>query len=521
MAFALTIALPGILWAVLFLLAWGQGPFAESIGLGRKAFWLLVPGALLTSLAFLPITPVSYDWLALGVSGALFPLLVGGVAVGRYARPAGRSLAVFLGLTAAMAGALFVLVLPSSASALARADASFHLPAGGVQVLLVTLVALAFTAGAAVFGWRSSDRPARAIALLFGLMAFVLVLTFAGSSAVPGVGIQESFPYYLLPPLSAGAVAGLLAPLVFPKEEGFALPVAYFGATFGVLLGADLLREPPLYGHGAAGLYTIGGAGIFDLVYLSGFLALAAAYLAHAALARPWTPIGSPLPEAVPTPVGYLERAFRSGVDGRLEESLSESSRATHDAAAQARRLLEAGDPVEATPWHGLPVPGWVVSDQANLDAVARSKTTDAREAYRAWLTARQLVLLGREIGVHRFASIPQRVVAFALDLALVAGVGSAVFAAIALRTREGSRRSSRALRSTPRSTGSSRSRCFTSCSPRPGRGRPSERRSSGYGCATGTWGRSTGWRRWCGTRPTRRSSSWWPSGPRSRPRSR
>ena len=56
---AVSVALPGMLWTGLFLLAWGHGPFAESIGLGRKAFWLLVPGALFASFAFLPITPVS------------------------------------------------------------------------------------------------------------------------------------------------------------------------------------------------------------------------------------------------------------------------------------------------------------------------------------------------------------------------------------------------------------------------------------------------------------------------------
>jgi uncharacterized RDD family membrane protein YckC len=437
-SFAASVALPGILWAVLFLLAWSHGPFAESVGLGRKVFWLLAPGALLTSFAFLPFAPVSYDWLAVGVSGALFPMLVGGLAVGRYAPPIGRSLAAFLALSAALSAALFVIVLPSTGSDLARLGASLHTSSGGVEILLVTIVGVAFAAGVAAFALRSPRAPTAAIALLFGLVVMALVLTFAGSAAIPGVGISEPFPYYLLPPVLVGFAAGVAAPRVFPKEEGFALPVAFFAATFGVLLGADLLREPPLYGHGPAGLYTIGGAGIFDLVYLSGLLALAAAYLVHAALARKWTPIGPPLPQPPLSPLGHLEHAFSHGVEGHLGESLRESASASHEAAAQARRLLDAGDPPDGKPWGGLPVPGWTVSDQANLDAVVASGTSDPREAYRAWLTARQLVVVGRELGLGRFASVGQRVLAFALDLAIVTGVGCLVFAGIALRTPGG-----------------------------------------------------------------------------------
>ena len=249
---AVSVALPGMLWTGLFLLAWGHGPFAESIGLGRKAFWLLVPGALFASFAFLPITPVSYDWLAVSLAGAVFPLFVGGLGLGRYAPPLGRSLGTFLGALAVMSGILFVIVLPSTAGALAQVGSEVRLSAGGAEILLVAVVAAAFSVAVGAIALRSPDRSARAVAFLFAVVSAVLVMTFAGSSAIPGLGITESFPYYLLPPLAAGLIAGLVAPRVFPREEGFALPVAFFASTFGVLLGADLLREPPLYGQGPA-----------------------------------------------------------------------------------------------------------------------------------------------------------------------------------------------------------------------------------------------------------------------------
>ena len=79
-----------------------------------------------------------------------------------------------------------------------------------------------------------------------------------------------------------------------------------------------------------------------------------------------------------------------------------------------------------------------MVSDQANLDAIAVSETTDSREAYRAWLMARQLVALGHLLGYGRFASIPQRILAFAIDLLLVGGGGIAVFTLIAYGTPGG-----------------------------------------------------------------------------------
>jgi len=78
-------------------------------------------------------------------------------------------------------------------------------------------------------------------------------------------------------------------------------------------------------------------------------------------------------------------------------------------------------------------VPGWLVADQANLDASAQTGTTDGREAFRAWRTARWMVALGREMGLSRFASIGARISAFAIDLAVVTGPAVAVWVALLL----------------------------------------------------------------------------------------
>jgi uncharacterized membrane protein len=79
---------------------------------------------------------------------------------------------------------------------------------------------------------------------------------------VPGVGIVVPM---LLPPLLAAAVALILA---FRRAP----PVAYVAGTMGTLIGADLLNLGQVAAMGAP-MLSIGGAGTFDGVFLTGILA--------------------------------------------------------------------------------------------------------------------------------------------------------------------------------------------------------------------------------------------------------
>ncbi len=409
------LAFPAALWALLYLLAWEHGPFAASIGFGRRTFWLLVPGALLATLVLLPVAPVARDWVAVSFAGALFPLLIATLAFERFASPGARSVVLYLALLGAETAALLALVVFVAA------------PSDQLVAMVSVAVGVPVAVGAVAIG---GHRPLLGrVVFVLGLTSGVLLFTFLTSVAVPGVGIEESFPVYLLPPIGAGVIAALTAEWVFPGAEGFALPVAYASSTFGVLVGADVLRQPPLYAAGSpAGLYAIGGAGVFDLVYLSGLLALGAAYLTHRALSRGFSPVGSSLPATAPTPVGRLGRAFHAGVEGRIDEALKDSATASRESASQARRLLARPVAPEDRPWQDLPVPGWVVSDQANLDAVARTGSTDGREGFRGFLTARWMVLLGRELGLSRFSTVGSRVAAFLIDLVIVTAPAAALW---------------------------------------------------------------------------------------------
>jgi uncharacterized RDD family membrane protein YckC len=415
------LALPALLWALVYLLAWEHGRFAESLGFGRRTFWLLLPGALLATLVLLPLAPIANDWLSISFAGALFPLLVVGGAFARIAPPVRHTLPTFVLLLTIESVALLAIVV-----GVAAAD---------VQVAGVVAVAAAVPLVAGLLALRSPAPGLGRIAVLLGLTSGVLVVTFLSSAAIPGVGIEEFFPEYLVAPAVAGIVIAAVAPWAFSGAEALALPSAYLAGTLGVLVGADVLREPPLYGTGPAGLYAIGGAGVLDLVYLSGLLALGGAFLAHRALGRDYTPAPGAAPEPDPTPMGRLARAYRHGARELMAESIAESSAASRAAADQARRLLDLPEAPADRPWQGLPVPGWVVSDQANLDSAARTSAPDGKEAFRAFLTARWLVLVAHEIGARRYAPGGTRAAAFGIDLAIVTAPAAALWTAIVLGT--------------------------------------------------------------------------------------
>ncbi|WP_207712824.1 DUF1614 domain-containing protein [Desulfofundulus sp. TPOSR] len=93
-------------------------------------------------------------------------------------------------------------------------------------------------------------------------VAIVTIVAKALARPVPGVGI--SLPAFI-PPLVAAAAAILLA----GKD---AAPVAYIAGVWGTLIGADLLNLYRLRELGAHVL-SIGGAGVFDGIFLVGVVA--------------------------------------------------------------------------------------------------------------------------------------------------------------------------------------------------------------------------------------------------------
>lgn len=109
--------------------------------------------------------------------------------------------------------------------------------------------------------------PAPLTVILGGGAGILLVagITHSAAKVVPGMGIMTPF---FLPPLCA-LVCGILFSFGDPLA---APPIAFASGTMGTLLGADLLNWRHLDKIGAP-MVSIGGAGTFDGIFLSGILA--------------------------------------------------------------------------------------------------------------------------------------------------------------------------------------------------------------------------------------------------------
>ncbi|MCP4390837.1 MAG: DUF1614 domain-containing protein [Gammaproteobacteria bacterium] len=103
------------------------------------------------------------------------------------------------------------------------------------------------------------------LALMQILLAIAIVTTACYFSSRPVRGIGIGMPIFIAP-----VTAALTALLLAPDNSA---PMAYICGTLGVLLGADLLRLNDIRKIGIA-VASIGGAGTFDGIFLTGIVAV-------------------------------------------------------------------------------------------------------------------------------------------------------------------------------------------------------------------------------------------------------
>jgi uncharacterized membrane protein len=96
------------------------------------------------------------------------------------------------------------------------------------------------------------------------LLAVVTVVVNRLARPVRGMGIGVPG---LVPPLVAALGAYILCPMELRA------PCAYIASTMGILIGADLLNLGQIRQLGAP-VASIGGAGTFDAIFLSGIIAV-------------------------------------------------------------------------------------------------------------------------------------------------------------------------------------------------------------------------------------------------------
>lgn len=128
-------------------------------------------------------------------------------------------------------------------------------------VIAVNVGGCLIPTGLALYEVTQLARTNAVLPLIAAVVLNVIVCYFA-SRPVEGVGILMPG---LIPPLVAAGTALWLAP-------GHATPVAYVAGTFGPLIGADLLHLRQIE-QMDTGMASIGGAGTFDGILLSGIVA--------------------------------------------------------------------------------------------------------------------------------------------------------------------------------------------------------------------------------------------------------
>ncbi|MCI4351915.1 MAG: DUF1614 domain-containing protein [Thermoplasmata archaeon] len=474
-----------LLWIGLFLWAWSRPAQALASGFGRMTFWLLLPGAFLASLADAPFLPWAGDVLAINIGGALIPVLLSIVLLRReltlprwvltsrvllvVAAEAAIQFAIVLVVpsrgmellvTVTAAGAVVFAILvfqqwaprplrPRATTLLGRASSALaRLPGlGRVFSALARLPGLGrvFSVLARVFlalgrlpipTWTFRPPPLRAITVV-GLVSAAITITFATSSAVPGVGIVSAFPLYMIGPAVVGAFSVVLAVTLWRVSPFQGLGAGYASATLGTLIGADVLREPPLYAGGSGGLLAIGGAGIQDLVYFSGLLAVGAGLLVILVQYRESLASSAATAPSVPSPDQALHTAAQRLASGDPAGAVRNALTASQGAAERARSAWQLPAPSQpAAAWDGLPVASYVLSDYRNFVAATDQPTPTPGEAFREVAMAAQFVRLGRDLSRLRFAPLGRRAWAVMVDLAVVTAPAVVLWSFLALTLR-------------------------------------------------------------------------------------
>jgi uncharacterized membrane protein len=113
---------------------------------------------------------------------------------------------------------------------------------------------------------------------LKALIATAVIAFVIHTMATPVHGLGIAVPVF--------APVVVTAILAFILSREYAAPLAYIGGSMGTLIGADLLNLDKINGLGAP-VASIGGAGTFDGIFLTGILAVLLAGIASPSRPRP------------------------------------------------------------------------------------------------------------------------------------------------------------------------------------------------------------------------------------------
>lgn len=226
----------------------------------------------------------------------------------------------------------------------------------------------------------------------------------------PDTGIVARYPTFFLPVV----VALLFALAVSFRKPVLGVPIAYASGTLGALIGADLLHVADIRRHFQTApentIISIGGAGVFDMVFLAGTFAMAL-HLAFVISLRRHAPAAPAATAEYPTvPLtlrdsrrvyetfsrlqnpNALERALAGVALSNLALRDGDYSRSVRMSWLAVNSLLEAG-PLEA--YRGDAAPGPIAGDVRLLherSVGTRQQEATLRDAGEANTTAKMLL---------------------------------------------------------------------------------------------------------------------------------
>jgi uncharacterized membrane protein/uncharacterized RDD family membrane protein YckC len=245
----------------------------------------------------------------------------------------------------------------------------------------------------------------------------VSCVTFLVTRVQPNAGIVAEFPYMFLPAVAAATMSLVL----YSRSSPRAPALAYATATLGSLIGADVFHLPELF-QASQFVGSIGGAGVFDLVYIGGIVSFA---LVLVFATRRLRKLKATLPHA---------EVARERVLSELRNAVSAIMNGRYQLAAQRalgavqERLKQLGRSLGRTGTYPVVLQSLVPDPNVShaYDAIARYANVAELDFHSArWAIQQAQALLERLQAVERtrYAGPALRAGAFFFDALLMAGL--------------------------------------------------------------------------------------------------
>ncbi len=260
---------------------------------------------------------------------------------------------------------------------------------------------------------NSFEHRAWALIAIIGGVGMVSLLTNITTTFDPSIGVYANFPYYLIAPIASASYA-----IAIYSTDGIrASPLAYISGSIGTLIGADVVRIPQIFVASIQRkeqfIGSIGGAGVLDMVFLSGLIAFDLAILATSSKYKSLEPSSDVDREKRRQTHHSLEKAEQLLKDGRYGEAVKDALDAVN-----TRLHLEAlhlNTPIDKI-MSLLGIDWYKQNDYYLLKRTAEKLDVSYEEAKRAVHTAALLVEHIDGVERKRYATLAQRLAAFLID---------------------------------------------------------------------------------------------------------